>query len=626
MRDAQIAPGRRKEKKAEVRIITVYAMSLAMVLSLFGEESRQARALCRSSHGEASVVDVGGVPRIAINGEIVAVNAVMPNPREDIGSAAGVLEDFAAAGVRFSSVMGEWWLGEGEYDWEAFDQMAKVVTHSLGGGFFFPRIGLNPPDKWIKAHPEETFAGKVNPRSLKWRKLYRGMLRDLIAHVESSSYADKLIGYHLGALHCGEWIVYPVDRKLIPSVNGDPKAVFPTLEATAERRKFIRNLSDAVADAVVDAATFVKQATDGKKLVGAFMGYFAASHESMMLVFQSGKVDFIAAPPRYFSARETGFGGRSQMYYQASCRLHGCVFFEETDFRTFLSIQKFAPEGVTRRRPLDESVDILRRSVGKMLAGGWQNWWFLLSGNHCYDHPRLMSVIRRSAELQCETLMRDKWEPAEVAVFTSAGEYLSSTMTERIEPCDTLKTDFHEFTLPACGTPFDSYELTDLLHPKLPEYKVYIFPNALTLTEPLRAKMRELAMKPDRTVLWFRAPGYYRDATEGFENVHALTNETRGVFFADAPKPGVLREVIRKAGVHVWIDTSDVIAQGRGFLTVHASTDGEKVLRLPRRSDVQEVFGSSPKKSGVTEIREFLKRGQTRVWRMTPCNCAATSF
>ena len=98
------------------------------------------------------------------------------------------------------------------------------------------------------------------------------------------------------------------------------------------------------------------------------------------------------------------------------------------------------------------------------------------------------------------------------------------------------------------------------------------------------------------------------------------------MFFADAPKPGVLREVIRKAGVHVWIDTSDVIAQGRGFLTVHASTDGEKVLRLPRRSDVQEVFGSSPKKSGVTEIREFLKRGQTRVWRMTPCNCAATSF
>jgi hypothetical protein len=348
------------------------------------------------------------------------------------------------------------------------------------------------------------------------------------------------------------------------------------------------------------------------------MGYFAASHESMMRVFQSGKVDFVAAPPRYFSSRETGFGGRSQMYYQASCRLHGCVFFEETDFRTFLSVQKFSPEGVTRRRPLDESVDILRRSAGKMLAGGWQNWWFLLSGNHCYDHPRLMSVICRAAQLQRESLRRDKWKPAEVAVFTSAGEYLSSTMAMRIEPCDTLKTDFHEFTLPACGAPFDSYELSDLLHPKMPEYKVYIFPNALTLTEPIRAKMRSLAMDPNKKVLWFRAPGYYRGSTQGIENVHALTNGTRGVFFANAPKSDVLRETIRSAGAHIWIDTPDVIAQGRGFLAVHASADGEKILRLPQRCNVQEVFGSSPERSGATEIREYLKRGQTRVWRMTP--------
>lgn len=573
----------------------------------------------------ASVVRTGGVPRIALNGKPVAGMAVVPNPREDIADALGPLSDFTDAGICFSSVLGDWWLGEGEYDWESFDRLTRTIIGTSENMLVFPRVSMNPPKKWLESHPEETFAGKVDPASKEWRKLYRRMLKDLVRHVEASDYADRVVGYQLAALHCGEWLVYPIDKKLRPPV-GEADAVFPSLEATEKRRRFIRGISDAVADAVIDSAAYVRELTGGKKLVGSFMGYFAMSHESAMRVFESGKVDFIAAPPRYHRARETGFGGRSQMYFQGSCRLHGCVFYEETDFRTFLSLPEYAPKNVTRMRPLGESVGILRRSVGKLLAGGWENWWFLLGGNRSYSHPDLAAVIRRGAEVHSETILSAEWKPAEVAVFTSAGEYLTSTMTARIEPCDTLKTDFQEFTLPVCGVPFDSYELADIMHPDLPDYKVYVFPNALTLTEPQRAKLREIASAPGKTAVWFRGPGYYRGDTGSFANVAALTNGTRGVFFANAPGPDVLRETFRDAGVHVWIDTPDVISAGRGFLMVHASSDGEKRVRLPHKADVEEIFGSSPAKRGISEIRESLRKGETRVWRIAATPCKRISF
>lgn len=386
----------------------------------------------------ASVVEVGGVPRIAIDGQPIPAMAVLPNPWAEPGTSIEALKAFADCGIALSSDVwtmsartnspSTWWLGEGVYDWRFFDALAHGLTAASPSGLIFPRLKIDPPAVWIDAHPEETFAGKVRVDSVAWRTLYRRMLKDVVAHVEASDYADRVIGYQLGALHCGEWILYPLDRNLLPPVAGDPKDPYPPQTQTAERRRRLREISDGVADALVDAASTLRTLTHGQKLIGAFFGYFAVSHASLQRVYSSGVLDFFAAPPRYFQARESGHGGRSQNYFQATSRLHGCVFFEESDFRTFLSDAAHAPPNVTRRRPLDESVGILRRTIGNVLTGGHENWWFLIGGNRSYDHPMLMDTIRRGAEVGRETLTAARWRPAEVAVFTSAGEYATSAV------------------------------------------------------------------------------------------------------------------------------------------------------------------------------------------------------
>lgn len=84
-----------------------------------------------------------------------------------------------------------------------------------------------------------------------------------------------------------------------------------------------------------------------------------------------------------------------------------------------------------------------------------------------------------------------------------------------------------------------------------------------------------------------------------------------------AGKPGAAfrqLKAFREAGAHVWMETDDVFAAGRGYVMVHAASDGEKVVHLPCACDVREIFGASPARNCATVITEKMKRGETRVY------------
>ena len=80
--------------------------------------------------------------------------------------------------------------------------------------------------------------------------------------------------------------------------------------------------------------------------------------------------------------------------------------------------------------------------------------------------------------------------------------------------------------------------------------------------------------------------------------------------------PSTVRNAFRDAGVHVWMDTDDVFSAGRGYVTVHASSDGNKKVELPEVSNVSEIFAASHDRKGVKAIRENMRKGETRVWRL----------
>ena len=639
----------------EMRVILSAACGIWSVAVMAGN--------CMPRWSEASVIDVAGAPRLAIDGKAIPATAVMPSPAGKPGEAVDVLKTYHNIGIRMYSDVWtmhdkrynprQWWLGEGEYDFALFDAMAKGMVDASPDGFIFPRIKIDPPAKWSEAHPEEMMDGlSPKPESKAWRVLYRRMLKDMIAHVEKSSYANNVIGYQLGAFHCGEWLTSEWKkerRSYIPPVACDERDALPPLEKTAAARAAISQRSKAVAEMLIDAAACVKEFTEGKKLVGAFFGYSAIAHEKISDVLKSGKVDFFAAPPHYFAVREPGESGRSQAYYQASYRLHGRVFYEESDFRTYLSLPCFTPPKQNRMRPLDESLSIIRRSIGKSLAGGWENWWFLLGGNNSFSAPEMMDSIRIGAEEEFRTLAMAKWKPAEVAVFTAADEYATSYCTHAKEFRAQCKELLHRHILPACGVPFDSYELSDIADPRLPEYKVYLFPNAFTLSEEMRGKIKEKVRRAGKTAIWVYAPGYYRNGVGDKANVEDMTGVAverkaakksnfvswtleptktsvcakdgwKSVFMPLPPSAAELRNAFRDAGAHVWIDTEEVLAAGRGYVMLHASSDGMKTVRLPSPCNVREIFGASPSLSGAATIKVQMKRGETRVWAVEDCS------
>jgi len=97
-------------------------------------------------------------------------------------------------------------------------------------------------------------------------------------------------------------------------------------------------------------------------------------------------------------------------------------------------------------------------------------------------------------------------------------------------------------------------------------------------------------------------------------NEMTLEDGSRSVFFALPPTPEELREAFRAAGAHVWTETPDTLAAGRGFVMLHAGSSGEKKIRLPTRGDVTELFGAEPPQKGVLEIKTTVKMGETRVY------------
>ncbi len=594
----------------------------------------EVRCLCGVSCGMAALAsfgqvdqrlfalkEVGGVPRITVDGVPCAGMCALPEPRLGPEQVTFSMLDFSALGVRFFSDIwwakgkyNDWWLGHGRYDFDAFDRRMKGLLDASPDGFVFPRIKMDPPDWWAKNHPSEIRANEVRPDSEAWRTLYRRMLTDVVAHVEKSWYANRVMGYHLGALHGSEWMVWPWPREELPPVSHAAGDLMPPLETTVERRAYQRKRNKDISDALLDAAALVKRLTVRRKLVGAFYGYMGTcDHEDFARVVRSVDIDFFASPGSY-EHRRAGQSGGYQSPYTASYRLHGKLYWDEADIRTYHAKTRAKYRCATA----EESVGAIKRNLGYSLAGGWETWWFLLAGNDTFHDEEMLSPIRAALSEERETLERTNANPAEVAVFTASDEYLTSAIAERRGAPFRVscKLNFHLETLPFTGVPYDSYEISDIDEDRLPEYKVYIFPNAFTLSAARRETIERKVRGEGKTAIWCVAPGYY-DETSGTEgNMSAYVSGDGNLFFKNSPTVSELRNALRAAGVHIWTYDGDVIAEGRGYLMVHATYDGVHTINFPKAYSTREIFGASPARKETKSIAETMRVGETRVYRL----------
>ena len=84
----------------------------------------------------------------------------------------------------------------------------------------------------------------------------------------------------------------------------------------------------------------------------------------------------------------------------------------------------------------------------------------------------------------------------------------------------------------------------------------------------------------------------------------------------DGINPTALREMMTVHDIHCYCDTNDVLYANKNYITFHASHGGEKIIKLPRKATVAEVYDGETYAESSSEIRFKIKRGETKMFRL----------
>lgn len=544
--------------------------------------------------------------------------------------------------------------------------------------------------------------------SERWRRDTAEALRCFIRHVETSDYGPRVIGYHLASGTTEEWMQWGSNEDQWSDYSGPNVAMFrrwlkdkygsvTALQASwkdsavtfetasipsraaraASEVGFLRDPAQAqgcidytlytswlVADTIRYFAHVVKNEVHGERLVGVFYGYVLqlagqqreqnSGHLALNEVLSCPDIDFVTSPTSY-AFRQLGTGYPHAMSLVDSVKLHGKLWFDENDIRTWLT-RESALGDWGKTATFEESLLAQQREFAWVLTNRLGMWWFDMSGGW-YDDPRMLTAIHDMRRIAEKCLDADGRSVAEIA-FVVDGKSSAYLAHGNAHSWPALVEQVPE--LGRIGAPFDVVHLADL--GRLRKYKLYIFPNCFAPNEQERREIASHLRRRGRAVIWVGPAGLYRkgamdraamesltglplklietetpwrvdptahaaswgweDAAaygpgasagkggalavlenprglslgriEGADHVGlAVMEEPRGLtVFSSVPRlpASLLRAIAKKAGVHLYIDTEDIVWACRDLLAVSVHEGGARTVRLPRRCRVVDLW------------------------------------
>ncbi len=489
--------------------------------------------------------------------------------------------------------------------------------------------------------------------------------------------------------------------------NGTNIGSFLDMDRRRDVFDFFRAWHEATADAVIYFGSIAKSLSRDL-LTGAFYGsagstkFFGFSQVGAVdKILRSGVVDFLASPGVYENRHPGGFTGQRQNF--DSFRLKNTIFVVEDDTRTHF--ETTSNRALFSMYDMHDTEAVLKREFGRNICQDTQAWWFdQLIGGGRYKHPDIYALFAKQSEIAKLAYSLDRRKRSEIALiydeesYHVIGEESSQQMVEI----------FRNYDADIVGAPMDRFLHNDMSDPAMPDYKLYIFANALYLTDEEREVIRRKLAKNHATALFMYGAGVInvdRETSFSANHIADLTGiqtvrldgvynakfrvcgehpiakglkddvyygdfdrymmhnasgyigrvrETRDMllpllyaddpdaetiaYFADSGMPAlsvkdvgaftsiycgakyvsaeVVRSIAAFAGCHIFCDTDDVLYANPNFITFHAATGGEKVIRLPERADVFELYENKLYAKGEMEIRFSIKRGETKMFRV----------
>ncbi len=533
---------------------------------------------------------INGSPRFVINGQArSAMNYWIDNT-----NAAGQIANVSAAGIHvyWLNILSTQWLPSGKFSFAKMDEVIASVLAQDPNAYIVPIVPLdnicNPGlNAWIESHPDQMVrdsTGSVDlpaysgapshapsMASKSWLAMAESLINQLVAHVESSQYADRVIGYIPSNGVSYEWqqwssVAYPavfvdyseparqafidwlrtkyqnignVNRAWNTTLESFDAITIPTkeervkvdvmtfLDPQKSRREvdFRQYYSEIVADDITHVARVVKRATKGQKLVGFFYGYVThvlgpyryqlIGHTAVHKVLQSPDIDFLMSPSDY-SDRQIG-GGSGLMGPVGSVKLNGKVWVDQADLRSHNSTW------VGHFNSLAESKAGMIRNYANALVNASSEQIYDFSSGWTSGDKRLMQLagkLRQIDELVAKTNRKAEDKSNSLAVIVDEKSTYYTGMASNIHQ-DVVVNQYRELSRTGIG--FDMYLMDDIA--KIPEHKCYLFLNTFRITREQQAVIERKLKRAGKTLIFVYAPGI----TDGDTLITSRVSEITGI-------------------------------------------------------------------------------------------------
>lgn len=652
---------------------------------------------------KVQIVKQNGVPYISADGKLIDTLAF-----KSFRPTGNNVSDFHTAGVRIFHVYvsgltsalkvpysqyGETWFGDGDYRFESLDRQIKMFRDSAPEAYLFINVHLDTRQWWLDANPgrENSFTHLSQVAAdEKWRRDTAQYLKALIRYVEQK-YDDRVLGYFLLGGYTTEWFgnnsyeeTHPIKENAFRKFMNDPTVEIPSLERLEQPQEltyldpikdrdvidFRKFHSELISDTVLYFCRAAQEELQHKKLVGIFFGYvmellgkvmWNRGHLANDIVYRSPDIDLIATPSSYqFRSYDDA---SALMILCDTLELYGKMYFDSFDHKTFMVPQlenhprricgdnefmKAIGQLTATRKDLlttrEQTIDGIRREFMQRMARRCGMWWFDMLEGWFYD-DELMAEVSRIAEQSASLMTKERHSVSQIAVFVSCESLYyvnkhSGLNTELI--CN------QRDALARMGAPYDLYSLNDIDRVDPGKYKLFIFLDALYLTDAQRTHINQLIKNDSRSVLLIGACDYINDEGFSLDRVSSLAEMDIGILGTEeitvnaidssygyaAPKAptmyvrdtgaeilgtfavtgkcalarkklptctvyysalgnishNVLRQIAQEAGVHIYAENGVATYINSGFAGVYNTKNAFTTMTLPADGTYKELF------------------------------------
>ena len=398
-----------------------------------------------------------------------------------------------------------------------------------------------------------------------------------------------------------------------------------------------------------------------------------AGHLALEEVLACPDVDFLCSPTSYAFRQLGGVGTSHFMSLLDSVKQHGKLWFDENDIRTSLAPGKVGGWG----KPKDVAGDVLQqdKELANVLVNGAAQWWFDVGRNR-YDDPALMRRIAELTRNASETAALDRSPVDEVALVVDEKSLCYLRVGDRLghELLLSQLPALHRIGAPVGH--YLAADLAQLRRHKVLLIPTSFAPTAAdrTALDALKADGRilvflyapglyrdgqidekamadftgiRLKLATEPTPLHVTLRGEH-PLTKGLAGIgYGTKRAVAPVCFADDPqatvlgtlpdgRPGLvvkkhegwtavhsaapllptalLRRIAESAGVHLTIDTPDVVWASRDMVAVCVDKPGKRVIRLPRKCSVRDLYTGAQLAANADHFEADFADKATRVF------------